>query len=291
MTALHPQALRPRSPSPATAPEIVAHLSYLTRGSQTPYSYAYEPPPGTPWESAEHETHEVRIADGRAAPTPQIDREGFELRDAPTTMTSFADPDAIEAGYYPEAAALALAVTGGARAYVFDHLMRRREALCGALTFGRSNPDGVPSANGRVHNDYTEDSGRRRYRLVLPAEEDRAPRYCIVNIWRSIRGPVVDTPLAVCDARTVMADDLVRSEVRYPSRTGEIYLATYSPLHRWTYFSAMDRHEALVFKQYDSALGRIARFTPHAAFELPDVPPEAPRRESIEVRCLVVFAP
>ena len=51
----------------------------------------------------------------------------------------------------------------------------------------------------------------------------------------------------------------------------------------------MDRHEALVFKQYDSQLGGVARFVPHTAFDLPDIPADAPLRESIELRCLVVF--
>jgi len=51
----------------------------------------------------------------------------------------------------------------------------------------------------------------------------------------------------------------------------------------------MDRHEALIFKQYDSQINGTARFTPHSAFDLPDVPPDTPLRESIEVRCLVVF--
>jgi hypothetical protein len=113
-------------------------------------------------------------------------------------------------------------------------------------------------------------------------------RYGIVNIWRSIGGPVQDTPLAVCDARTVSAADLVEGEVRYPRRAGEIYLVRHSPRHRWSYYPGMDRHEALVFKQFDSRGDDVARFTPHAAFDLPQVPPDAPLRESIELRCLVI---
>ena len=125
--------------------------------------------------------------------------------------------------------------------------------------------------------------------LTDPDEAAAVRRYCIVNVWRSIKGPVLDTPLAVCDARSVMAKDLVSAEVRYPRRTGEIYLATHSPSHRWSYFSAMGRHEALVFKQYDSQLGGVSRYTPHAAFDHPETPADAPLRESIEARCLVVF--
>jgi hypothetical protein len=50
----------------------------------------------------------------------------------------------------------------------------------------------------------------------------------------------------------------------------------------------MTRDEALVFKQYDS-LAAAPRYVPHAAFDHPQTPSDAPLRESIEVRCLVVF--
>jgi hypothetical protein len=125
--------------------------------------------------------------------------------------------------------------------------------------------------------------------LTDPRAASGVGRYAIVNIWRSIKGPVLDTPLAVCDARSVSAADLVVSEVRYPDRSGEIYLLRHSRRHRWFTFPAMDRHEALVFKQYDSQVSGAARYTPHAAFDHPDTPADAPLRESIEVRCLVVY--
>lgn len=271
---------------------ISAGLNYLQPDALRPFSYTFPPPPGTPWESGRYALHATPIADARtAAEPPRLEREGFELRDAPTAVADFLDDAEVTAVYHREVAELALAVTGGRRAHVFDHLVRRREADRAALSFGRRGTDGRAAANGRIHNDYTEDSGRRRLALVLgdTAEAASVRRYCIVNVWRSIRGPVLDTPLALCDARSVMAGDLVSAEVRYPRRTGEIYLATHSPAHRWSYFSAMDRHEALVFKQYDAQLGGVSRFTPHAAFDHPDAPADAPLRESIEARCLVVF--
>jgi hypothetical protein len=49
------------------------------------------------------------------------------------------------------------------------------------------------------------------------------------------------------------------------------------------------RRSALAGKQYDSQVSGVARYTPHAAFDLPDIPADAPLRESIEVRCLVVM--
>lgn len=271
---------------------VLAGLNYLQPTSERPFSYAHEPPAGTPWENCSYALTPMEIADAREAQhRPSVDAEGFALFDAPTRVTDFLDDAQVRSVYYREAAELALAATGASEAHVFDHLVRRREPDRAELSFGRSNTRGVAAANGRIHNDYTEASGRTRLRLVLGDDEAaaRVKRYSIVNVWRSIKGPVADTPLAVCDARTLMAADLVVSDVRYPKRTGEIYVALHSPLHRWSYFSAMDRHEALVFKQYDSQLSGVARFTPHTAFDLPVIPPDAPLRESIELRCLVVY--
>lgn len=273
---------------------VTAGLNYLEPTAARPHSYACEPPPGTPRENCKYELHPTAISDARcASEAPCIEREGFALWDAPTAVTDFLDVDKIKQVYYREAAELALAATGATQAFVFDHLVRRREHNRAALTFGRRGNDGLAAANGRIHNDYTEASGRRRLDLAManPDVAARVKRYSIVNVWRSIKGRVVDTPLAVCDARTLTVSDLVVSEVRYAHRTGEIYVAHHSPLHRWSYFSEMDRHEALVFKQYDSQLSGVARFTLHTAFDLPDIPPDAPLRESIELRCLVVYEP
>ena len=46
-----------------------------------------------------------------------------------------------------------------------------------------------------------------------------------------------------------------------------------------------------MLKCYDSKEDGRARFTAHSAFDDPSSPPEAPARESIEVRALVFFAP
>ena len=295
MNTMIDQPTRPEAAPPSIPYDpkhVVAGLNYLIPTDVRPCSYVCEPPPGIPWENCAFELRPMPIADARsAAQRPALDREGFILFDASTAVRDFLDEDAIKTTYYREASELALAATGATHAYVFDHLVRRRERDRVARTFCRRGIDGRAAANGRIHNDYTEASGRRRLALVLSEPElaARVKRYSIVNIWRSIKGPVLDTPLAVCDSRTLTVSDLVDSEVRYPRRSGEIYLAVHSPRHRWSYFAEMDRHEALVFKQYDSQISGVSRFTPHAAFDLPDVPPGAPPRESIELRCLVVY--
>ncbi|WP_211251694.1 CmcJ/NvfI family oxidoreductase [Andreprevotia chitinilytica] len=280
------------APSAPQLPSVIAGLAYLQPTRERPYNYMYQPPQGEPWQNCEYDVRAMRITDARSfSARPSVHVEGFELWDAPSAVTNFQDESAIVDIYYREAAELARAVTGAQRAYVFDHLVRKREAGRPALTFGRHGDGTQAAAAGRIHNDYSEESGRKRLGLVLQdaIEAGAVERYSIVNIWRSIKGPVLDTPLAVCDARTVSATRLVPSEVRYPNRTGEIYLVEHSPRHQWAYYSAMDRHEALVFKQYDSQASGVSRFVPHAAFDHPNTPPDAPLRESIEIRCLVIY--
>lgn len=284
---LHPSAVRPASAMP-----VVSELNYLSPSADRPFSYVSDPPPGMPWESGNYEAVPIPIADARAGlPASSIHGSGFELWDAPSRVRDFLDEEQVKSVYYQEMAELALAVTGGNRAYVFDHVVRRREKDRRSVTFGRKDVDGRPAVNGRIHNDYTENSGRRRLEMEVTDPDVRASvrRHVIVNIWRSIAGPVRDTPLAVCDARSIAVGDLVAGELRYPGRVGEIYHARYSDRHQWYYFSQMDRHEALIFKQYDSLISGVARFVPHAAFDLPEIPPGTPLRESVEARCLVTF--
>ena len=272
--------------------EVVSNLGYIEPQRERPYDYAYAPPAGVPWQNYRSDPRPMRIADARSfARAPALDREGYTLVSAPSAVGDFYDEAAVERIYYPEVAELARAALGASQAYVFDHLVRRREPGS-ALSFGRRVAGERPSANGRVHNDYTEASGPRRMAQVLSASDGEGRelprRFAIVNVWRPIKGPVVDAPLALCDARSVAAADLVASDVHYPLRTGEIYLVAHSPRHRWSYFPEMQPHEALVFRQFDSD-AQAPRFVPHAAFDHPLTPRDAALRESIEARVIVVF--
>lgn len=283
------RAFIPGRPPPAV---VEASLAYVIRPPQKAFTRMYDPPAGIARENFDFDPRLVRIADARDSLSRlNIHREGFELWEAPSRLVDFRDDEAVIRLYYAECAELACAVTGAARGFVFDHVVRKREEGRPALTFGRHGDGKSPAANGRVHNDYTEASGRHRLSLVLREARcaGEVARYGIVNVWRSIAAPVADTPLAVCDARTVSALDFVATDIHYEQRQGEIYLFEYSARHAWSYFPGMDRREALVFKQFDSQVSGVSRFTPHSAFDLPDVPVDAPLRESIEVRCLVVY--
>ena len=139
MSALFDQPTRPQ-PAPAAlsndSRQVVADLSYLLPTDQRPYSYACEPPPGVPWENCAFELRPMPITDARsAAQRPSLDREGFMLFDACTAVKDFRDEEAIKAIYYREASDIALAATGATHAYVFDHLVRKREPDRAALLY------------------------------------------------------------------------------------------------------------------------------------------------------------
>jgi len=186
--------------------------------------------------------------------------------------------------YYPEMQALVKAESGASRVVVFDHTLRTADD---ELRETRR----IREVVRRVHNDYTEWSGPQRVRDLLPQEADELlrRRFAIVQVWRPIRLPVETFPLAICDARSLCADDLVVSERRYPNRIGQTYAIKYNPEHRWYWFPRMRRDEALVFKVYDSLKDGRARWTAHTAFDDPTSPPNARPRESIEIRTLAFF--
>src|SRR6185437_12301164 len=231
------------------------------------------------------EPHQVPIFNGRAiAKSFSLDREGFELVKHPVSVKDFYDEAEIKRVYYPAVEAFMRAALGADRVLIFDHTVRRR--VEGAADIRGAGPR-QPAT--RVHVDQTVVSGPNRVREHLPDEADELlkGRVQVVNLWRPIRGPVRDAPLAMADGTTVAPEDLVASDLIYPNRRGETYSVTYNPNHRWFYFPEMTADEALLLKCYDSAADGRTRFGPHTAFVDPTTPANTPPRESIEIRALV----
>ena len=266
-------------------PFVTAELNYLAPTAGKPRTYAFDPPPGEPKSTNLPEPHRVPIFDGRPiAPGFSLDREGFALVKHPTIVRNFYDENEIRRVYYPAAEAFLRATLGADRVVLFDHTVRRR--VEGAADIRGAGPR-QPAT--RVHVDQTIDSGPNRVREHCPDEADRLlrGRVQVINLWRPIRGPVRDAPLAMCDGTTVAADDLVASDLIYPNRRGETYSVKYNPNHRWFYFPEMTADEALLLKCYDSLDDDRTRFGPHTAFVDPTTPKDAAPRESIELRALV----
>lgn len=259
-------------------------LKYTVPTGETPVRYKGFPPGAKQDVLARYVTQSVTVRNGRTAGEDfSLDRHGFVLRRHATNARDLYDETVVRSVYYPEVAALVREATDAARVLVFDHTIRSNAP-------GRNGMPGVRGPAHRVHNDYTEASGPRRLRDLPPEEAEHRPprRFAIVNVWRPIRGPLQDQPLAVCDAASAEPTDFLPSALVYPDRAGETYGVAYSPRHRWFYFSEMTADEALLFKSFDSDESR-ARFTPHSAFADPNAPNPPKPRESIEARALAFF--
>jgi hypothetical protein len=267
---------------------VTAELNYLTPSPYRPRTFTFEPPSGEPKSNIVPEPHRLPIHDARpVSDIISLDREGFALVRQKSAVKDFYDEDEVKAVYYPEAERLIKAATGADRVLVFDHTVRKR------VEGSADSRDGGPRQPvARVHVDHTARSGPQRVRDLLPDEADELlkGRVQIINLWRPIRGPLRDSPLAVCDAGTVKFDELVASDLVYAHRVGETYSVKYDPDHRWYYVPEMTPDEILLLKCFDSRADGPARFAPHSAFIDPTTPSDAAPRESIELRTLVFHA-
>ena len=265
--------------------QVEGVLNYLAPSAERPvlYNDAYELPEGSPRWTGKNDPHAVPIRNARPfARRLSLDREGFVLRQHLTKVRNFYDPDEVKRVYWPEIETLVKESTGAAAAVVFDTTVRVAEP----------GERGLRGPAWRVHNDYTDKSGPQRVRDLLgeAATTLIRHRFAEINVWRPIKGPLLDAPLALCDAQTIAPEDFVATDLKYPNRTGETYSVLFNPRHRWFYFPKLERDEAVLIKCYDSERDGRARFTAHTAFDDPTAPPDAPPRESIEARALVFFA-
>lgn len=273
---------------PQSAREISAPLNFIQRQDMKPEFHSSALTGGAPKYFYDIESKTVNIADMREiAEGLSVDLEGFELLHHATAVRDLYDDDAVEEVYIPEIETLLRRKFGASRVVTFD-VTRRSDGGVGA-----QNPGGARGPASRVHVDYTTKSGPQRMKDFLGEDEAArlnasGARIIQINVWRPIRGPVERSPLALADAASTRQEDLIATDQVFPDRVGEIYNVAHSPAQRWYYAPQMTTDEVLLIKGWDSLDDGRARFTPHGAFHLPETPENAPARESIEVRTLVI---
>ncbi|KAL8639104.1 MAG: hypothetical protein Q9228_003819 [Teloschistes exilis] len=108
------------------------------------------------------------------------------------------------------------------------------------------------------------------------------------DVWKPLRGPLRDWPLALCDASTVHPNDLIASDNVFDVKVTENMQVHYDSGHKWYYLEDQESSELLVFRQADShPAGRVG--VPHTSFLNPKAGKDELPRESIEVRTLVSY--
>lgn len=266
---------------------VKASMQYTVDNGVAPDYYFYEPDPGVKLNPPGTDPREVQVHNAWAeVGRLSADAEGFELHPFDPGFDQFDDDASIHTRFYPQVVEFVKRHTGARRVEVFDHTIRKRlpADLKQQTTVQRP-------AVLLVHSDYTPRSGPQRVRDIVPAEAEALlqRRVAFYNVWKPLYRTVHELPLAMIDARTQADDDLLVMELKYRERTGEIYVLRWSPQHRWCYFPQMQANQALLLKTYDSEVDGRARFMGHSAFEDPTTPPDAPKRESIEVRTMAFF--
>lgn len=242
---------------------------------------------------------------------------------------SFLDHRQVVERYYPECAGIVEQATGASQVLAFDHNIRWAEGRdSGRRIAGGQQVQGpihvvhgdytLASAPQRLRDLAKPPGVNDTLRSVLAEGEslldsreverllETSGRFALINVWRNIdREPVARDPLALCNGRSVAPEDLVVFEIHYADRIGENYFAKHAPHHDWWYYPAVTRDEVILIKQWDAA-GGLARsggesgddaageaapctFSFHSAFSDSSTPSGAPQRQSIEVRCVVIY--
>ncbi|KAI0176006.1 S-adenosyl-L-methionine-dependent methyltransferase [Hypoxylon sp. FL1284] len=269
-----------------------------------------------PWEAARGNPY-IRVN-----PAPGFDRKNFDWRDYPVTIQdarpdkeSFAldthgfaysddmipgcdiealrgnDKDAVREVYYPHIEEFVKKSTGASRVIIFDHTLRKRRPELGRT----QNDDGKEQPATMVHVDQSEKGALRRIKSNLLEGEDldqllKSHRVQLINVWRPLNGPVLDTPLACMDYRTTGASTMYQCDLLEGEYNERGHTATFahSEKQKWYYLSRHRIDEVTIIKIWDSKTGDVSKYCAHAAFTHPDTPADAPPRESVEVRCIVI---
>lgn len=229
------------------------------------------------------EKHSVPMFDMRAVQQQlSFDRNGFVMVDRPSAVTDYDDAVQIEQIYHPEIVDLVKELTGAEKVILFGTMIRSDAA---------KTADGALPSFG-AHIDYGDRTVRQFSEDIIGHEEAQhwlKRRHMLINLWRPIR-PVERSPLALCDASTVSANDLNESEIKgglgdvnRPSMFG--WNLQHNAAHRWYYAPQQQPAEILAFKLFDSDPA-ATQWTGHTAFNDPTSPEDAAPRQSIEIRTI-----
>ncbi len=226
----------------------------------------------------------IRIHNARALQqSPSVERENFQLVNCPSPRKldyDFYDDDYVLNHFYGYCSNIVKTLTNCLEAKVLQHEYRD-----GGGNDLSSGPGYYASS---VHADVSP-----LIENLTNVPEGR--HFGLYNVWRNIdlQRDIEFMPLALCDATTVSADDIVYADswrrTKPPTRFTNSRLI-YNSTQTWYYFPRMTPNEVLVFKQYDTRQDNAGRRTAfHVAFKDPTSPIDAPLRQTIEARVLAIF--
>ncbi len=285
---------------------VDAHISYLAPGSFINRRYVA---PGKEVNTGTYQTYPVKIRDGRSIKDRfTLDEHGFVLAEHGSAVSDFFDNEQVDALYPEEVIEQVKRLTGASLVVPLGWMVRTSGDLARHQreVVGYTHKGGVqpPAADAHVDMmpDRAEIMARELYEQNFPGGEPYS-RFISSSLWRCFSLPPQDWPLALCEGKSVNADEgtpnsliivdeIPDEEAMLADLSEEETAITaaifhFNPNHRWWYFSNMTRDEILLFKFHDSDRTRAWR-VPHTAFHDTSFTDARPR-ESIEFRTVAYF--
>lgn len=283
----------------STATTATTRVRYIKRPQESNLFLYTVPPPKEVGTVTNLDIDEIpmHLSDLRTAKPMTLQRNGFELVEFPSGHSiNWEDRQQVKDVYYPEVKSLLQRMTSASRIEIIQHNLRK-----GKIEKGQADLSKLPDKTGHpishpsvlTHVDFTESSGPRILQQYFGAEaaaELKKKPWAIIQVWRPLVGPVQDSALGFVDAATLAHDDILPVDLHLTEQFSlEVNYVVHNPSHRWFWTSQMQEDEAYVFVNYDSRDDGRARFTPHSTIVDPDVPEDAPIRQSIETRAFVFW--
>jgi len=248
---------------------------------------------------------------------PTLTGNGFQLVQFKHGITDFLSDtidEQMKEKFYPAFEQVLLQeMAGASKVKVFNHGLRASN-----VTGVPQPPSDKPAMKAPVkeaHSDFSPSYSPIVARALGFAEEVdvKKQRYCLVNLWMSIdqQNPVMQTPLAFCNSRSVSQEDTIDNFVNCGGKDTEEWDGQMNPRfrsvmthggdekeqeisnskHEWLYFPKMIADEAVIFKQFDSSTSESeSKSCIHAAIDLEEQGESPlPPRQSCEVRAIASF--
>ena len=278
--------------SPASS-EIQSTIDYLVATSRINRRFWA---PGKEYNTGVYAPYPVTIRDARTARPFTLDKNGFCLGHHHSDITDWEGNYAPTSRYAAQVCEVAKSLSGADLVLTMGGMVRSSGATSATVQ--------PPAAE--AHVDFTQASAERiaerMYRKGCPAGAGYR-RFIAFSLWRVLSPPPQDTPLALCDGRSVRddegthntkvdVDEIPTGEALFAPIEGEADMTAatifhHSADHRWWYFSDMSPDEVIFIKLYDSD-HRTAWRCPHTAFR-DTTRPDARQRRSMEFRAIAYF--
>ena len=306
---------------------LISDTHFLQRDSlyevEKPYSLRFTPPSTFPRANIKLEKHTISINDIRSKHKPvTFAQHGFEILPFKSRLpyADFDDDDAVKRVYLREAANLIRDFLGAQNVQIFEHTVRKRHEEF-PISTGESYKWNQPTSIAHVDtttswaidmakqlNPNNPLIGKHRIQCVKCVSRrsnglEQTNKFN--SLWKPLKGPVKDWPLALCDPVSInVKSDLEPCDLVYPDYVVENRQLYWSEGQEWWWCRDQMEDEAWIFLQSDTDTktkpgkcligsdGRViyganCREVPHTAFRVEGENGEP--RESIELRALVYY--